>query len=189
MLKQQWLNLSYLTLNYINITCNREERQQREQPETCVGYCGEKSILLKISYCPNMETKNEIDLCDDYGRLLNVNDVEPCKNGLELRLFQPRATYFVFLISRDEDGKIASIVPTVTDMGRTVGEVANRLRQQITKSKIKVHDFGLIGDILFLVFKNMYINLLFKLTRFNMIKFSTVNLKTKSDRCKQSLGG
>ncbi|XP_049945392.1 uncharacterized protein LOC126427179 [Schistocerca serialis cubense] len=80
---------------------------------------------------------NEIDLCDDYGSLLNVNDVEPCKNGLELRLFQPRATYFVFLISRDEDGKIASIVPTVTDMGRTVGEVANRLRQQITKSKIK----------------------------------------------------
>ncbi|XP_049863951.1 uncharacterized protein LOC126363724 isoform X4 [Schistocerca gregaria] len=135
------------------------------------------------------ELHNEIDLCDDYGRLLNVNDVEPCKNGLELRLFQPRATYFVFLISRDEDGKIASIVPTVTDMGRTVGEVANRLRQQITKSKIKVHDFGLIGDILFLVFKNMYINLLFKLTRFNMIKFSTVNLKTKSDRCKQSLGG
>ncbi|XP_049801773.1 uncharacterized protein LOC126236472 isoform X2 [Schistocerca nitens] len=45
---------------------------------------------------------NEIDLCDDYGRLLNVNDVEPWKNGLELRLFQPRATYFVFLISLAE---------------------------------------------------------------------------------------
>ncbi|KAJ4433589.1 hypothetical protein ANN_15899 [Periplaneta americana] len=126
---------------------DRVRRSMRHRCEVCIQAGGG---ILNI-FCNDNDLRKEkrsveFDVCDETGQMKNLNSLAPSINCYEAGILNPRSTYIVVILERDESGTLLKAQPMLNKNSRQYSEIMLRVRRELLPSSKLLRKSGRSSD-------------------------------------------